>query len=175
VISEPGRAVVFQRETATRDGKDLDVIAAVDFEIHHGKITKVTVYKADTYQFDEFLRRPLAAATLFTGHLPGKRCGCRLMWTDLTPSGGELSRSVAGHRCKDCPSPRYRGSSVRPARLLRAGPWLMDPTRNPRNRLLTFGGRQVSELGYVRWRVARSFDFLSGTVSSRQVLAIRRL
>jgi len=54
VISEPGRAVVFQRETATRDGKDLDVIAAVDFEIHHGKITEVTVYQADTYHFDEF-------------------------------------------------------------------------------------------------------------------------
>jgi uncharacterized protein len=54
VLSEPERAVVFQRETATRDGKALDVIAAVDFEIHHGKITEVTVYQADTYQFDEF-------------------------------------------------------------------------------------------------------------------------
>ena len=46
--------MVFQRETAMRNGKDLDVIAAVDFEIHHGKITEVTVYQADTYQFDEF-------------------------------------------------------------------------------------------------------------------------
>jgi uncharacterized protein len=54
VLSEPGRAVVFQRETATRNGKALDVIAAVDFEIHGGKITEVTVYQADTYQFDEF-------------------------------------------------------------------------------------------------------------------------
>ena len=54
VLSEPERAVVFQRETATRNGKDLDVIAAVDFEIHHQKITEVTVYQADTYQFDEF-------------------------------------------------------------------------------------------------------------------------
>ena len=54
VLTEPERAVVFQRETATRNGKDLDVIAAVDFEIHHGKITEVTVYQADTYQFDEF-------------------------------------------------------------------------------------------------------------------------
>ena len=54
VLSEPGRAVVFQRETATRGGKDLDVIAAVDFEIHQGKITEVTVYQADGYQFDEF-------------------------------------------------------------------------------------------------------------------------
>jgi len=54
VLSEPDRAVVFQRETATRNDKDLDVIAAVDFEIHHGKITEVTVYQADSYQFDEF-------------------------------------------------------------------------------------------------------------------------
>jgi len=54
VLSEPERAVVFQRETATRNGKALDVIAAVDFEIHHQKITEVTVYQADTYQFDEF-------------------------------------------------------------------------------------------------------------------------
>ena len=54
VLSEPERAVVFQRETATRDGKALDVIAAVDFEIHQGKVTEVTVYQADTYQFDEF-------------------------------------------------------------------------------------------------------------------------
>ena len=54
VLSEPERAVVLQRETATRNGKVLDVIAAVDFEIHHGKITEVTVYQADTYQFDEF-------------------------------------------------------------------------------------------------------------------------
>ena len=54
VLSEPERAVVLQRETATRNGKDLDVIAAVDFEIHHEKITEVTVYQADTYQFDEF-------------------------------------------------------------------------------------------------------------------------
>ncbi len=54
VLSEPERAVVLQRETATRNGKTMDVIAAVDFEIHHGKITEVTVYQADTYQFDEF-------------------------------------------------------------------------------------------------------------------------
>ena len=54
VLSEPERAVVFQRETATRNGNALDVIAAVDFEIHHGKITEVTVYQADTYMFDEF-------------------------------------------------------------------------------------------------------------------------
>ncbi len=54
VVSQPERAVVFQRETAKRDGKVLDVIAAVDFEIHNSKITEVTVYQADTYQFDEF-------------------------------------------------------------------------------------------------------------------------
>ena len=54
VLSEPERAVVLQRETAARDGQELDVIAAVDFEVHHSKITEVTVYQADTYQFDEF-------------------------------------------------------------------------------------------------------------------------
>ena len=54
VLSEPERAVVLQRETAIRNGKALDVVAAVDFEIHHGRITEVTVYQADTYQFDEF-------------------------------------------------------------------------------------------------------------------------
>ena len=54
VLSEPERAVVFQRETATRNGKEFNVIVAVEFEIHHGKITEVTVYQTDTYQFDEF-------------------------------------------------------------------------------------------------------------------------
>jgi len=54
VLSEPERAVVLQRESATRAGKALDVIAAVDFEIHNGKITEVTVYQAETYEFDEF-------------------------------------------------------------------------------------------------------------------------
>jgi len=54
VLSEPERAVVLQRETATRNDKTLDVIAAVDFEIHHQKITEVTVYQADGYRFDEF-------------------------------------------------------------------------------------------------------------------------
>jgi len=54
VLSEPERAVVFLRETAKRGEKTLDVIAVVDFEIHHQKITEVTVYHADTYQFDEF-------------------------------------------------------------------------------------------------------------------------
>ena len=34
--------------------KALDVIAAVDFEIHSGKITEVTVYQNDAYAFDEF-------------------------------------------------------------------------------------------------------------------------
>jgi len=54
VLSEPERAVVFQRETATRNKKILDVIAALDFEIHNGKITEVTVYQNDAYAFDEF-------------------------------------------------------------------------------------------------------------------------
>jgi uncharacterized protein len=54
VLSEPERAVVFQRETASRGDKNLDVIALVDFEVHHQKITEVTAYQGDTYSFDEF-------------------------------------------------------------------------------------------------------------------------
>lgn len=56
ILSEAERAVVIQRETATRNGKRLDELAVVDFEIHHEKITEVTVYHADTYDFDEFWR-----------------------------------------------------------------------------------------------------------------------
>lgn len=54
VLAGTERVVVFQHETASRAGKQLDVIAAVDFEIHHSKVTEITVYQADTYQFDEF-------------------------------------------------------------------------------------------------------------------------
>lgn len=54
VVSEAERAVVFQRETATRNGKFLDVISAVHFEIHNMRITEVTVYHADMYEFDQF-------------------------------------------------------------------------------------------------------------------------
>jgi ketosteroid isomerase-like protein len=54
VLSEPERAVVLQRETAMNKDKTLDVLAAVEFEIHHGKITEVTVYQHDAYAFDEF-------------------------------------------------------------------------------------------------------------------------
>ena len=54
VLSKPERVVVLQRDTATRKGRELNVIVAVEFEIHHEKITEVTVYQADTYLFDEF-------------------------------------------------------------------------------------------------------------------------
>ena len=54
VIDEPERVVVFQRETASRDDLRLDEVAVVDFEVHHGKITEVTVYHGDLYRFDEF-------------------------------------------------------------------------------------------------------------------------
>jgi len=37
-----------------RDEKTLDVVVAVEFEIHNGKITEVTVYQHDAYAFDEF-------------------------------------------------------------------------------------------------------------------------
>ena len=54
VLSKPERVVVLQRDTASRAGKDLNVIVAVEFEIHNEKITEVTVYQADSYLFDEF-------------------------------------------------------------------------------------------------------------------------
>ncbi|HXY44980.1 MAG TPA: nuclear transport factor 2 family protein [Acidimicrobiales bacterium] len=54
LFSGPERAVVLERETATRNGNALDVIAALDVEFHEGKITEVTVYESDTDQFDEF-------------------------------------------------------------------------------------------------------------------------
>jgi len=54
VLSEPERAVVFQRETACLGDKVLDDLAVVDFEIHHQKITEVSVYHEDLYQFDSF-------------------------------------------------------------------------------------------------------------------------
>jgi uncharacterized protein len=54
LLADPERTVVFQRETATRGSDTLDVVACVDFEIHHGKITEVTVYQTDTRRFDEF-------------------------------------------------------------------------------------------------------------------------
>jgi uncharacterized protein len=54
VIDEPERVVVFQRETADRGQRRLDEVAVVDFEVHHEKITEVTVYHGDQYEFDEF-------------------------------------------------------------------------------------------------------------------------
>jgi hypothetical protein len=54
VLAGTERAVVLQHDTATRNDRQLDVLAALDFEIHHGKVTEVTVYHQDLYRFDEF-------------------------------------------------------------------------------------------------------------------------
>jgi len=54
LLASAERAVAIQEETARRGDRTLDVASAVEFEIHHGKITEVTVYHADTHQFDEF-------------------------------------------------------------------------------------------------------------------------
>jgi hypothetical protein len=40
--------------TASRGSSTLDMASAVEFEIHQGQITEVTVYHDDTYHFDEF-------------------------------------------------------------------------------------------------------------------------
>lgn len=57
ILSEPERAMVVMRETAELDGRALDELAVADFEIHHKKITEVTVYHYDIYSFDEFWGR----------------------------------------------------------------------------------------------------------------------
>ncbi len=54
VLANPERAVAIQEESARRGDRELDMASAVEFEIHQGKITEVTVYHADTYHFDEF-------------------------------------------------------------------------------------------------------------------------
>lgn len=54
LLANPERAVAIQEETARREGRDLDMASAIEFEIHRGKITEVTVYHADTYHFDDF-------------------------------------------------------------------------------------------------------------------------
>ena len=53
-VADAERVVVFQRERADRGGDVIDLVSAVDFEMHYGKITEVSVYHADTYRFDEF-------------------------------------------------------------------------------------------------------------------------
>ncbi len=53
-VADADRVVVFQRERAERSADRIDLLAAVDFEIHYGKITEVSVYHADTCRFDEF-------------------------------------------------------------------------------------------------------------------------
>jgi ketosteroid isomerase-like protein len=54
LLATAERAVAIQEETARRGDQALDVASAVEFEIHQGKITEVTVYHADMYHFDEF-------------------------------------------------------------------------------------------------------------------------
>lgn len=54
LLANPERAVAIQEETARRGDRALDMASTVEFEIHQGKITEVTVYHADTYHFDEF-------------------------------------------------------------------------------------------------------------------------
>ena len=48
------RAVAIQEECARRGDREFDMASAVEFEIHRGKITEVTVYHGDTHHFDEF-------------------------------------------------------------------------------------------------------------------------
>jgi ketosteroid isomerase-like protein len=54
LLANPERAIAIQEESARRGDRELDMASAVEFEIHQGKITEVTVYHADTYHFDEF-------------------------------------------------------------------------------------------------------------------------
>lgn len=54
VLTTADRAVALHELTARRGDRVLDMASAVEFEIHRGKITEVTVYHDDTYHFDEF-------------------------------------------------------------------------------------------------------------------------
>jgi ketosteroid isomerase-like protein len=54
LLANAERAVAIQEETARRGDRALDMASAVEFEVHQGKITEVTVYHADTYHFDQF-------------------------------------------------------------------------------------------------------------------------
>ena len=54
VMVNAERAVAAQRLTAHTDDRELDVIDALDFEIHNSRITEVSVYQQDAYAFDEF-------------------------------------------------------------------------------------------------------------------------
>jgi ketosteroid isomerase-like protein len=54
VLATASRAVALHEMTASRDDRQLDMASAVEFEIHQGKVTEVTVYHDDTYHFDAF-------------------------------------------------------------------------------------------------------------------------
>ena len=54
VLATSDRAGALHELTAQREGRLLDMASAVEFEIHAGRITEVTVYHDDTYNFDAF-------------------------------------------------------------------------------------------------------------------------
>jgi ketosteroid isomerase-like protein len=54
ILATASRAIALHEMTACRGDRVLDMASAVEFEIHLGKITEVTVYHDDTYHFDEF-------------------------------------------------------------------------------------------------------------------------
>jgi uncharacterized protein len=54
LLVDAERVTAFQHVTGTRSGMTLDTVDVVDFEIHHGHVTEVTVYQCDTHSFDEF-------------------------------------------------------------------------------------------------------------------------
>jgi len=54
LLANAARAIAIQEETARRGDRQLDMASAIEFEIHQGKITEVTVYHGDSYHFDQF-------------------------------------------------------------------------------------------------------------------------
>jgi ketosteroid isomerase-like protein len=54
ILANANRAVALHEMTARRGDRQLDMASAVEFEIHQGKVTEVTVYHDDTYHFDAF-------------------------------------------------------------------------------------------------------------------------
>ena len=54
LLVDAERVTAFQRITGQRGETTLDTVDVVDFEIHCGRVTEVTVYQSDTYAFDQF-------------------------------------------------------------------------------------------------------------------------
>ena len=77
LLASAERAVAIQEETARRGDRALDMASTVEFEIHQGKITEVTVYHADSLSLRRVLVVGCWATSILRAHsrARGVRCG----------------------------------------------------------------------------------------------------